>query len=63
MGFRIDEGTIRGFVFPAGVPKETATMMEGVLKRAYDSQRTCDEAAADYAALRIECLLGSQTAL
>ena len=36
-GYKIDEGTIRGFVFPAGVPKETAAMMEGVLKRAYDS--------------------------
>ena len=43
-GFPIDEGTIRGFVFPAGVPKETATMMEGVLKRAYESQQWKDHA-------------------
>ncbi len=37
-GYKIDEGTIRGFVFPAGVPKEIAAMMEGVLERAYKTQ-------------------------
>ncbi len=37
-GFNIDAGTIRGFVFPAGVPKEAATLMESVLERAYKSQ-------------------------
>ncbi len=36
-GYKIDEGTIRGFVFPAGVPKETAAMMEKVLERAHKS--------------------------
>ena len=48
MGFRIDAGTIRAFVFPAGVPKETATMMEGVLKRAYESQQWKDHARKYY---------------
>jgi putative tricarboxylic transport membrane protein len=47
-GYKIDEGTIRGFVFPAGVPKETAVMMEGVLKRAYDSQQWKDHALKYY---------------
>jgi putative tricarboxylic transport membrane protein len=47
-GYPIDEGTIRGFVLPAGVPKETAAMMEGVLKRAYDSQQWKDHARKYY---------------
>jgi putative tricarboxylic transport membrane protein len=36
-GFNIDAGTIRGFVLPAGVPKEVATLMENVLERAYNT--------------------------
>src|SRR5688572_12085902 len=47
-GYRIDEGTIRGFAFPAGVPKEIATMMEGVLKRAYETQAWKDHAKKYY---------------
>ncbi len=47
-GYKIDEGTIRGFVFPAGVPKETATMMENVLKRAYETQQWKDHARKYY---------------
>jgi putative tricarboxylic transport membrane protein len=47
-GYPIDEGTIRGFVFPAGVPKDTAALMEGVLKRAYDSQQWKDHARKYY---------------
>jgi putative tricarboxylic transport membrane protein len=47
-GYKIDEGTIRGFVFPAGVPKEIATMMEGVLKRAYESQQWQEHARKYY---------------
>jgi putative tricarboxylic transport membrane protein len=43
-GYKIDEGTIRGFVFPAGVPKETAVMMEKVLERAYNTQMWKDHA-------------------
>ena len=47
-GYKIDEGTIRGFVFPAGVPKETAALMEGVLKRAYESQQWKEHARKHY---------------
>ena len=47
-GYKIDEGTIRGFVFPAGVPKETAVMMEGVLKRVYESQQWKEHARKYY---------------
>lgn len=34
-GYKMDLGTLRGFAFPAGVPKEIATMMESVLERAH----------------------------
>ncbi len=47
-GYPIDEGTIRGFVLPAGVPKETAAMMEGVLKRAYETQQWKDHVLKYY---------------
>jgi putative tricarboxylic transport membrane protein len=47
-GFKIDEGTLRGFVFPAGVPKEIATMMEGVLERAFNTQGWKDHARKHY---------------
>ena len=47
-GYKIDEGTLRGFVFPAGVPKETAAMMENVLKRAYETQQWKDHARKYY---------------
>jgi len=47
-GYKIDEGTIRGFVFPAGVPKETATMMESVLERAFKTQAWKDHARKYY---------------
>ena len=47
-GYKIDEGTIRGFVFPAGVPKEAVVMMEGVLKRVYESKQWQDHARRNY---------------
>ena len=47
-GYKMDVGTIRGFVFPAGVPKETATMMENVLERAYKTQTWKDHAKKYY---------------
>lgn len=47
-GYKIDEGTIRGFVLPAGVSKEIAVMMEGVLKKAYDTQQWKDHARKYY---------------
>jgi putative tricarboxylic transport membrane protein len=47
-GYKIDAGTIRGFVFPAGVPKETAALMENVLERAYKTQTWKDHARKYY---------------
>ena len=47
-GYRIEAGTIRGFAFPAGVPKEIATMMEGVLERAHKTQQWTDHANKYY---------------
>ena len=36
-GFPIQAGTIRGFTFAAGVPKEAVATMEAALKRAHDT--------------------------
>src|SRR6185295_5024664 len=47
-GYKIEAGTIRGFVFPAGVPKDIATMMEGVLERAHKTQAWKDHAKRYY---------------
>ena len=47
-GFRLEAGTIRGFVFPAGVPPEAAKMMEGVLERVHNSQAWREHAARAY---------------
>lgn len=47
-GYKMDIGTIRGFVFPAGVPKEIAVMMENVLERAYKTQQWRDHARKYY---------------
>ena len=47
-GYKIEAGTIRGFAFPAGVPKEIATMMEGVLERAHKTQQWTDHANKYY---------------
>ena len=37
LGYNISVGTGRGFVMPAGVPKEAAVAMEAALKRVHDS--------------------------
>jgi putative tricarboxylic transport membrane protein len=37
LGYPISAGTIRGFTFTAGVPKEAVTIMEAALKKAHDS--------------------------
>ncbi len=37
LGYPISAGTIRGFTFTAGVPKEAVTTMEAALKKAHDS--------------------------
>ena len=44
-GYAIQAGTIRGFVFPAGVPKEAAATMEAALERAHKSPIWTDHAA------------------
>lgn len=47
-GYKIDAGTLRGFVFPAGVPAETVKIMESVLERAHASQAWKDHAARHF---------------
>ncbi len=47
-GYNIDAGTLRGFAFPAGVPKDIAVMMEGVLERAFKTQAWKDHARKHY---------------
>ena len=47
-GYKIEAGTIRGFAFPAGVSREIATMMEGVLERAWKTQQWQDHANKYY---------------
>lgn len=47
-GYKMDVGTIRGFVFTAGVPKEIATMMEKVLERAHKTKIWQDHAKRSY---------------
>ncbi|MBM3340575.1 MAG: tripartite tricarboxylate transporter substrate binding protein [Betaproteobacteria bacterium] len=37
VGYKFDAGTLRGFVYTVGVPKEIAAMMEKVLERAHKS--------------------------
>jgi tripartite-type tricarboxylate transporter receptor subunit TctC len=44
-GYRMEAGTIRGFVFPAGVPAEAAKTMEAALERAHKSQAWKEHAA------------------
>jgi len=39
VGYKIEIGTGRGFVMPAGVPKEAAAAMEGLLERVHKSAR------------------------
>jgi putative tricarboxylic transport membrane protein len=47
-GYKIEAGTIRGFVFPAGVPKEAATIMENTLERAHKTQAWKDHVKRYY---------------
>ncbi len=37
LGYDIEAGTLRGFTFTAGVPKEAVTTMEAALKRAHET--------------------------
>jgi len=45
LGYPVQAGTIRGFVFPAGVPKEAAATMEAALERAHKSTAWREHAA------------------
>lgn len=45
LGYPVQAGTIRGFVFPAGVPKEAAATMEAALERAHKSTAWKEHAA------------------
>lgn len=45
LGFPIVVGTGRGFALPAGVPKESAAAVEGMLKRAFNSKLWKDYSA------------------
>jgi putative tricarboxylic transport membrane protein len=46
LGYPVQAGTIRGFVFPAGVPREAATLMESALDKIHRSQTWKEHAAS-----------------
>ncbi len=48
LGYPVQAGTIRGFAFPAGVPKEAATIMEAALERAHKTQLWKEHAARNF---------------
>ena len=48
LGYAVQAGTIRGFVFPAGVPKEAATIMETALERAHKTPAWKEHAARNF---------------
>ncbi len=47
LGIPVVVGTGRGFIMPAGVPKEAAAAMEGILKRVYGSKGWRDYSATN----------------
>lgn len=47
-GYKIEAGTIRGFVMAADVPKQTAAVMEAALEKAFKSQIWRDHAKRNY---------------
>jgi len=48
LGYAVQAGTIRGFVFPAGVPKEAATIMEAALERAHKTPAWKEHATRNF---------------
>jgi len=48
LGYAVQAGTIRGFVFPAGVPKEAAATMEAALERAHKTQQWKEHATRNF---------------
>lgn len=47
-GYRMEAGTIRGFVLPPDVPKQAAVLMESVLEKVYKSQAWQDHAKRNH---------------
>lgn len=47
-GYRIEAGTIRGFVMPPDIPKQAAAVMEAALEKAYKTQAWRDHARRNY---------------
>jgi putative tricarboxylic transport membrane protein len=47
-GYKMEAGTLRGFVLPADVPKQTAAIMEAALEKAYKSQAWRDHAKRNF---------------
>jgi putative tricarboxylic transport membrane protein len=48
LGYPVQAGTIRGFAFPAGVPKEAAATMETALERAHKTAAWKEHAARNF---------------
>lgn len=47
-GYRMEAGTLRGFVLPADVPKQAAAVMEAALEKAHRSQAWQDHAKRNF---------------
>lgn len=47
-GYKIEAGTIRGFVMPADVPRQAAAVMEAALEKVYRSQAWRDHAKRNH---------------
>lgn len=47
-GYKVEAGTIRGFVLPADVPKQAAAVMEAALEKAYRTQAWRDHAKRNF---------------
>jgi len=47
-GYKIEAGTIRGFVMPPDIPKQAAVLMESVLEKVHKTQAWQDHAKRNY---------------
>jgi putative tricarboxylic transport membrane protein len=48
LGYKVEAGTLRGFVMAADVPKEAAAVMEAALEKAFKTQAWRDHARRNY---------------
>ena len=48
LGYAVQAGTIRGFAFTAGVPKEAVTIMETALERAHKTTAWKEHATRNF---------------